>query len=376
MTDDLKKEKYNVIVVDDSAVIRNFTQRMLAEDPEINVKASLYNGEVALKYLSLNKDVDVVVLDIEMPVMSGMEALPQMLKLIPNLKVIMFSTLTTQNARISIDALDLGAADYVAKPSTNKDFISKDQFKRELLEKVKTFARIKRGLGSLSSKQKEDIGKAASNRSLLSVPSMYKSKEVKLRQGLLLNPEIIAIGSSTGGPQALSAIFQKLKGSEINKPIIITQHMPVTFTKILAQHLAKLSGLKVDEAVDGELIKAGRVYVAPGGLHMTLQRSGVDAKVKLSDSPPENFCRPAVDPMLRSVAEVYGGKVAVFILTGMGTDGFKGSEMIVNKGGTIFAQDEASSIVWGMPGAVATGGLCSKVLDLDDIAQHLKKYAK
>jgi two-component system chemotaxis response regulator CheB len=118
---------------------------MLAEDPEINVKASLYNGEVALKYLSSNKDVDVVVLDIEMPVMSGMEALPQMLKLIPNLKVIMFSTLTTQNARISIDALDLGAADYVAKPSTNKDFISKDQFKRELLEKVKTFARLKEG---------------------------------------------------------------------------------------------------------------------------------------------------------------------------------------------------------------------------------------
>ncbi len=125
--------------------LRNFTQRMLAEDPEINVKASLYNGEVALKYLSSNKDVDVVVLDIEMPVMSGMEALPQMLKLIPNLKVIMFSTLTTQNARISIDALDLGAADYVAKPSTNKDFISKDQFKRELLEKVKTFARLKEG---------------------------------------------------------------------------------------------------------------------------------------------------------------------------------------------------------------------------------------
>lgn len=376
-----EKEKYKVVLVDDSAVIRSFTQRMLEDDPEIDVVASLYNGEVAVNFLSKHKDIDVVILDIEMPVMTGMEALPLMLKAIPNLKVIMFSTLTTQNAQISIEALNKGAVDYVTKPSTNRDLISKDQFKHELLEKVKTFGKIKRSFSAFGARgavlpSPDDTISRLTVKSPVSVPSVYKQKEVKLRDNIIISPDVIAIGSSTGGPQALSEIFALLKGAPVNRPIFITQHMPVTFTKILAGHLAKISGLNIDEAKDGEIVRAGRIYIAPGGIHMTVQKNGADKVIRLVDAPPENFCKPAVDPMLRSISEIYGGKVIVFILTGMGMDGCKGSKIIVDRGGVIYAQNEESSVVWGMPGAVATSGLCAKILGINEIAENLKNFMK
>ncbi|HZB93563.1 MAG TPA: chemotaxis protein CheB, partial [Stellaceae bacterium] len=197
---------------------------------------------------------------------------------------------------------------------------------------------------------------------------------IALRPGARETPEVVAIGSSTGGPQALFRVGAALKGA-VKQPIFITQHMPATFTTILAEHLGRASGYPVAEGVDGERVQSGRIYVAPGDFHMTVEAERGDKVVRLLKTPPENFCRPSVDPMLRSLARSYGGRVLTLILTGMGHDGLAGGRGVVEAGGTVIAQDEASSVVWGMPGAVAMAGLCSAVLPLDEIGGFLAKLA-
>jgi two-component system chemotaxis response regulator CheB len=364
---------YRVMVVDDSAVIRGLLSRALEADPAISVVASASNGEVALKTLA-NKDIEIVVLDIEMPVMDGMTALPLLLKAKPGVQVIMASTLTRHNAEISLRAMANGAADYVTKPSSTSELHSTDSFKRELTDKIKAVAAA--GRSGRHPDAAAGSARPASNRpaSVVRPASGTQSSQFKLRQAPITRPEVIAIGSSTGGPPALFRFLGAL-GNDVSQPILITQHMPATFTALLAEHITRSTGIPATEGKDGDPIVPGRAYVAPGDFHMTVARGDTCNVIRIVKTEPENFCRPAVDPMLRSMVPIYGSRMLVVILTGMGHDGREGARAVTAAGGTVVAQDEATSIVWGMPGAVATAGLCSAVLPLSDIAPYVRKIA-
>jgi two-component system, chemotaxis family, protein-glutamate methylesterase/glutaminase len=358
------------MVVDDSAAIRGLLIRTLEADPEVAVVASASNGAVALAALG-RYDVEVVILDIEMPVMDGLTALPKLLAAKPGIKVIIASTLTRRGADISIRALAAGAADYLTKPGSLV-LSSADEFKRELLAKVKVLGHASRiSVALRSARGIAGPRQSAEAAALDQVPR----RVIALRTAARETPEAIAIGASTGGPQALFSVLGTLKRA-VRQPIFITQHMPATFTTILAEHIARTSGYPTREAVDGEPVNAGQIYLAPGEFHMTVETVAPGSRVmRLSKGPPENFCRPSVDPMLRSLTASYGPRVLAVMLTGMGRDGLAGSRTVVQTGGTIIAQDEATSIVWGMPGAVAMAGLCSAVLPLDDIGAMVEKLA-
>jgi two-component system, chemotaxis family, protein-glutamate methylesterase/glutaminase len=343
-----------VMICDDSITIRGAIARMLDGDPEIAVVARVANGRAALDELARNR-VEIVVLDIEMPIMDGMTALPLLLKANPSLGVIMASTLTTRGADIAMRALRLGAADYVPKPSVAE--INDDSFRRELVAKIKGLARLRRRTA------KPHAAPAPG------------AATVTLRAAAARAPLLLAIGSSTGGPQALFTVVQGL-GRRIGIPVVLTQHMPPTFTSILAEHLSRLGGMRCAEAKDGEPLLADHLYVAPGDRHLLVHGTQTELRAKLSADPPENFCRPSVDPMLRSAVAVAGGRILVAMLTGMGHDGLAGTRLVVEAGGTAIAQDEATSVVWGMPGAVANAGLCYKVLPIDAIAPDITALLK
>lgn len=355
--------KYKVMVVDDSVVVRGMTTRILESDDDIKVVSSVQHGQAALKAIERH-EVDVIVLDIEMPVMDGMTALPLLIKKDPEVQVIMSSTLTSKNAEISIRAMSQGAVDYITKPTSSRDF-SKDDFQRELILKVKNLTKRKRK--TLGKKVPPVTDRKFNYVSAPTGPITYRKPSKR-------KPSIWAIGSSTGGPQALFEVFKGIKGVKINQPILITQHMPATFTKILSQHLKTVSGRDVKEAEDGDIVQPGKVYIARGGFHMYVKQEGVDRVIRLIDGPPENFCKPAVDPMLRSLVDIYGNGVFVTILTGMGADGREGAKKVVENGGTVIAQDEKTSVVWGMPGAVAKEGVCSAILPIKEIANYAKKF--
>ena len=382
-----------VMVVDDSAVVRGLVTRMLEEDPSFSVVASVGNGQMALNALE-RQSIEVVVLDIEMPVMDGLTALPKMLQIDPDLQIIMASTLTLKNADISLRALEAGAADYIPKPTSSRDISGGSDFKHELLDKVKALAARRRRLPrrTLSSTgvplsqalrpsptaAVHAPGAATGTSSLAARThsSLYPTGQVILRQPSMEAPDVIAIGSSTGGPQALFAVLGAIKAGSIRQPILITQHMPATFTTILAEHITRISGWDAAEGKDGEVVKANRIYIAPGDFHMVVEVKGVDKVIRLNKNPPENFCRPAVDPMLRSISAAWGRRVLAVILTGMGSDGSKGGQVVVSNGGTVIAQDEPSSVVWGMPGAAANSGICSAVLPLTEIPQCILRQAQ
>lgn len=348
------------MVVDDSAVIRGLLTKHLEADPGISVVASAQNGEMALKTLERN-EIDVVILDIEMPVMDGLTALPLLIKAKPGLKVIMASTLTRQNAEISLRALRAGATDYIPKPSSSSEINSAGDFKRELISKVLALA-PKGGAGTSRS--------VATSAAAASKPAA----KPQLRSGSITAPEAIAVASSTGGPQALFEFVGNLPGN-LRQPILITQHMPPTFTALLADHINKVSALTCKEGIDGEPVVGGRVYLAPGGYHMVVANKGGAPVISLNQEPPESFCRPAADPMFRSMADHYRSALLAVVLTGMGTDGKKGAEQIAAAGGSVIAQDEETSVVWGMPGAVATAGLCSAILPLKEMAGFVARSA-
>jgi two-component system chemotaxis response regulator CheB len=333
-----------VLLCDDSAVIRAAMARMLESDPAVTVPVRVANGQLAVEAVKRER-FDVVVLDIEMPVMDGLTALPLLLRADPGLRVVMASTLTTRGADIALRALRLGAADYVPKPSVAA--IADDSFKRELLAKVKGLARLRRRAGG---------GPVAPSRPLtLARPTRRET------------PLLLAVGSSTGGPQALFTFVQGL-GKNVPVPVIITQHMPATFIPILAEHLTKLGGLPCTEAHDGEALLPGGIHLAPGNRHLLVAGRPGALRIRLSDGPAVNFCRPAVDPMLQSAAATCSGRVLVVMLTGMGHDGRDGTRAVVEAGGVALAQDEATSVVWGMPGAIATAGFCHRVLPLPALA--------
>ena len=338
-----------VMICDDSAVIRGVIARILEADPGVRVVAKVGDGRAALAELA-RTEVDVVVLDIEMPVLDGMAALPLLLRADPGLRVIMASSLTTRGADIAMRALRLGASDYVPKP-TSTGGGGDEVFRRDLLEKVKGLARLRR-------------------RARLPPQPPPTNAGSMLRPRPLLQPRLLAIGSSTGGPQALFTLVQGL-GVSVPTPVVLTQHMPATFTPILADHLTKLGGMRCSEAIDGERLEVGRIYLAPGGRHLTIEGDKNAMRVRLTDDPPENYCRPSVDAMLRSASAACGGRVLVAMLTGMGHDGLAGTRTVVEAGGAAIAQDEATSVVWGMPGAIAQAGLCHEVLPLPKIAPKL-----
>jgi two-component system, chemotaxis family, protein-glutamate methylesterase/glutaminase len=340
-----------VMICDDSAVIRGALARILEADPGIAVVAKVENGKLAVEQIRAAQ-VDVVVLDIEMPIMDGMTALPLLLRADPGVRVIMASTLTTRGADIALRALRLGASDYVPKPSSIGT-VNDDAFRRELLEKVKGLARMRR----------------------------RATMPVRQRQPIALRPappfpaRLLAVGSSTGGPQALFTLVQGL-GRSLGVPVVMTQHMPATFTPILADHLTRLGLMPCTEARDGESLVAGRIYLAPGDKHLLVEGGRTGLRARLTTDPPENFCRPSVDPMLRSAAAACEGRVLVAMLTGMGHDGLAGTKKVIDAGGAAIGQDEASSVVWGMPGAVAEAGLCHAVLPLPKIAPKLLEMLK
>ena len=540
---------YKVLIVDDSAIVRGLVTRMMAEDADIDVVGSVNNGEEALAVME-GGGIEVVVLDIEMPVMDGLTALPKLLEIDPTVRVIMASTLTKRNADISFQAMTLGAVDYIPKPSSSKDLNVGEGFREELLDKVKAWAEQRRKMLEVEQTAAEALeepsepqaepsakpgspdheadgsedpasdGRTSTFRAEMSVEHQQLQKQgriqrkrftaelrprpmqqhrpqpVQMRQiphpqqpapsahpapsspeadapaaksaaagavaggratapprdpGRLIrdaaiaaggqaktmpkmatrpsqaasaarsapppkrptapaprkgaraqqvrsgsapapakrstasrgavsllpekriNVEAIAIGSSTGGPQALFEVLRGLNG--VRQPIFITQHMPATFTTILAEHITRLTGLKCQEAQNNMPIVGGQVYLAPGDYHMTVEGRGASRYLKLNQNPPENFCRPSVDPMLRSLVASYGGNILTIILTGMGQDGMLGGRDVVNAGGMVVAQDEQSSVVWGMPGAAAHAGICSAVLPVGGIAAYIKKFA-
>lgn len=355
------------MIVDDSAVVRGLFTRSLEADPDFAVVASVGDGQMALNALQRH-DVEIVILDIEMPVMDGLTALPKLIAAKPGIRVLVASTLTERGAAISLKAMAAGAADYVTKPGSAA-LISADDFKQELLGKVRALAQSRRTARGEAQPTMQPLAGIATP----SAAHQRRSGEIRLRAASNERPEILAIGSSTGGPQALFRLLKDV--APLSVPIVITQHMPATFTTILAEHIQRVAGRPTSEAVDGETIIRTHIYVAPGDFHMLVEADGTQRRLRLSKAAPENFCRPSVDPMLRSIARVYGKRVLCAILTGMGQDGLRGGEAVVGSGGTMIAQDEKTSIVWGMPGAVAMAGLCSAVLPLDELGPAIMRFS-
>ena len=348
-----------VLLVDDSAVIRSALSKIIEAESDLKVVGSASNGESAIVAAKLYKP-DIIILDIEMPVMDGLTALPELLKISPNSKVIMFSALTEKGGTATLKAFSLGAVECIVKPTAQEGVGPGSEFQKNIVQVIRSLAETKPvPTTPIATAQKttDDDGITLYDDTL-----SYKSK-----------PTLLAIGSSTGGPNALFEVMQNFKDFDI--PIILTQHMPATFTRILAQHIEKKTGMPACEGEDGMVLEAGKVYVAPGDYHMEFEREDAlsETKIKINQNPPVNFCRPAVDPMFQSALKIYGNRMLGVILTGMGNDGEVGGGDLVKAGGRLIAQDEETSVVWGMPGAVAKAGICSAVLPLNEIGPWVRR---
>jgi two-component system chemotaxis response regulator CheB len=375
------QEPLRVMVVDDSVVIRGMISRWIASEPDMVVAASLRTGLEAVNQID-RINPDVAVLDIEMPELDGIAALPKLLAKKRNLVVIMASTLTRRNAEISFKALSLGAADYIPKPESTREPAAADIFHHDLIQKIRALGTKARRVGQVSPihptapavlpvQELKPRGTAARPTTIAAPAALAGGAQPARRAFSSQTPRVLVIGSSTGGPQALMALVTEL-GPVIDRcPVLITQHMPPTFTTILAEHLARSSRRPAHEAVDGEIVKPGQIYLAPGGRHMRVTRHGADVAIALDNGPPVNFCKPAVDPLFTSAIEIWQGGTLAVILTGMGSDGMRGGKDIVAAGGSVIAQDEATSVVWGMPGAAANAGICAAILPLNQIAPKL-----
>jgi two-component system chemotaxis response regulator CheB len=353
------------MVVDDSVVIRGLISRWVSSEPDMVVAASLRTGLDAVNQLE-RVNPDVALLDIEMPELDGISALPLLLAKKRNLIIIMASTLTRRNAEVSFKALSLGASDYIPKPESTREPAAAEIFRHDLIQKIRHLgAKVRRAVPA-APYPLQDRPREPSLR-----PAPVAHSQPVRRAFSTTAPRALVIGSSTGGPQALMTLVTEL-GPVIDRfPVLITQHMPPTFTTILAEHLARSSHRPAREAIDGEIVKVGQIYLAPGGRHMRVARHGADVVIALDDGPPVNFCKPAVDPLFTSAIDVWQGGVLALVLTGMGSDGMRGGKEIVAAGGNVIAQDEASSVVWGMPGAAANAGICAAILPLNQIAPRL-----
>ena len=366
------------MVVDDSVVIRGLISRWIGSEPDMVVAASLRTGLEAVNQLD-RVQPDVAVLDIEMPELDGISALPRLLAKKRDLVIIMASTLTRRNAEISFKALSLGASDYIPKPETTREPAAADIFRHDLIQKIRHLgARARRAASSapplapLHAPPHDRPRESSPHRLPPSIAPQPAAQAALTRRAFSAHaPRVLLIGSSTGGPQALMTLVAEI-GPVIDRfPVLITQHMPPTFTTILAEHLARASRRPAHEGIDGEAIKPGQIYLAPGGRHMRVVRRGTEAAIAIDDGPPVNFCKPAVDPLFTSAIDVWQGGTLALVLTGMGSDGKRGGKDIVASGGNVIAQDEATSVVWGMPGAVAHAGICAAILPLPQIAPKL-----
>jgi two-component system chemotaxis response regulator CheB len=385
-------DSIRVMIVDDAIVVRGLLVRWIEAEAGLQVVASLRSGREAIEQVE-RANPDVVILDVDMPDIDGITALPRLFEKKRDLVVIMSSTLARHNAEVSLRALSLGATDYIPKPESTREITNSVAFRRDLIEKIRALgARRKqrqRNARALpgpaprpvpgapwAAPAVRPIGEHAGAAALRHVASPDTVPAVdqaafKLRPLPSVPPRVLLIGSSTGGPQALGDIVGRISGIIDQAPVLITQHMPPTFTTILAESLERLGGRPVHEAIEGEALRAGTIYIAPGGRHLRVIRRDGMPSVALDDGPPINFCKPAVDPMFSSAAEAWGGGNLALLLTGMGSDGMRGAADIVAAGGSVVAQDEESSVVWGMPGSVAKAGLCCAVLPLDQIAARL-----
>jgi two-component system chemotaxis response regulator CheB len=344
-----------VLVVDDSTVVRRLLADLIGAEPDMQVVGTAADGRIAMAKLD-QVNPDLVTLDVEMPEMNGLETLAAIRKVRPNLPVIMCSTLTKPAAAATLDALSLGANDYVTKPTgagTRKE--AAGQLREDLLSKIRFFVR-----GTLQ------VALPAAPPRPPVAPPRPRNPAVTGRVA------VVAIGVSTGGPNALQALVPTL-GLDLPVPVLVVQHMPPTFTRLLAERLCNLRGGKVEEATPDQVAQPGHIYIAPGDFHMTVERQEGMTLLRLGKDPHENSCRPAVDPLFRSVATTFGAKAVGVVLTGMGRDGCNGCEHLRDKGAQILVQDEASSVVWGMPGLVARQGLADEILPLPQIGPEIRR---
>ncbi|MCA9483613.1 MAG: chemotaxis response regulator protein-glutamate methylesterase [Nitrospina sp.] len=360
-------DRIKVMVVDDSVVIRKIVSDSLSKDLALEVVGTASNGKIALQKVPLLKP-DIITLDMEMPEMDGLETLDHLKKQFPEIPVIMFSTLTQKGAAATLDALARGAVDYTGKPTNLGNNVGgQDQIKDDLIPKIKNICarRVKKPASAptASATPASTVLKPTAPPALTKIPVTPN------------RIDCVVIGVSTGGPNALSELMPTFP-KDFPVPILVVQHMPPHFTKLLAERLDLKSNIEILENSPGMEVKPGRAIIAAGDFHMTVERNGTRLLTKANQGPPENSCRPAVDVLFRSVADLFGPKLLGVILTGMGQDGLKGARVIHEKGGRILVQDEQSSVVWGMPGYVAHAGLAEKILPLDQIGQTIIHICK
>ena len=343
-----------VLIVDDAVVVRHMASAALNAEPDIEVVGVAANGRIALERLA-RCHPDVIVLDLEMPELDGMQTLIELGRLGHPAKVLLFSALTDREAHRGIEALALGASDVLPKPGP----VRTEGWGLELAERIRTL--MGRGV-------------AATERG--PTPAAPPSPTSERRRPAHEALDLIVLGTSTGGPNALATVFEALPG-DLPVPVCIVQHMPPVFTKALASRLDGLSPLTVHEAQGGEMLQPGEAFVAPGGSHLLVERgTGGLLVTSLSQDPPENECRPAVDPLFRSAAAACGSRVLGAVLTGMGSDGCAGAEALQGAGARVIAQDEESSVVWGMPGHVVRAGLADSMLPLSEVGPELARLAR
>ena len=358
--------KIRVLIVDDAVLVRSRVSKVLSSDPDLEVVGVAANGRIALAKIP-QVNPDAIVLDVEMPQMNGLETLAAIRQTYPLLPVIMFSTFTRTGATATLEALSLGANDYATKPSNLGSVEAVNQhICEELIPKIKLF-------GSQRAEGQEDKETRGIQNDLTHhSPLATSDSSLATRHSPLATErvDIVAIGVSTGGPNALAALLSEFP-AEFPVPIAIVQHMPPMFTKLLAERLASKCEIRVDEAFAGALLEPGRAWIAPGNFHAIVERDGKVVRIGINQEPPENSCRPSVDVLFRSIAQVYGAKALAVVLTGMGQDGLRGCEYIREVGGQILVQDRASSVVWGMPSFVANAGLADRVVSLGQMAGEI-----
>lgn len=368
-----------VVVVDDSVVVRRTVANVLDGSDDVDVVGTASDGRMGLRKIA-ECDPDVVTLDVEMPGMNGIETLRQIRASHPQLPVIMYSTLTERGAEATFEALALGAADYATKPSgAGSREEAAEQVRANLLPLVRLWGRrslaMRPGLGAGGTPAPGRVERTAT---IKSTPRPFAAPQdnghlhgpIKLNSAPSGPVDLVVIGVSTGGPDALARLLPALPRN-FGVPIAIVQHMPPVFTAMLAKRLDGSSALSVKEAADGEALRQGTVYLAPGGKHLQLDGTRFGFRAVLTENPPENSCRPAVDVLFRTAAAASAGRLLGVVLTGMGQDGMIGARLVRAAGGAVLAQDEASSVVWGMPGFVARDGTARAVLPLDQIATEI-----
>ncbi len=347
-----------ILIVDDSVVIRKVLCDALASDPAVQVAGTASDGRIALAKIT-QLHPDLITLDVEMPNLSGLETIAEIRKLQPKLPIIMFSTLTERGAATTLDALALGASDYVTKPSNTGSLeVTIERIRQELIPKIKALCQ----------------GHAATDKTHA---TPFSKTKPEIAQKLAparpaARVDLLAIGTSTGGPNALAELLPALP-KDLPVPIVIVQHMPPLFTRLLADRLDKQAAIGVHEGEAGKKLEPGQAWIAPGNHHMTVERCGTSVQLGINQEPPENSCRPAVDPLFRSAANVFGPAVLAVVLTGMGSDGVQGARLIRERGGQVFIQDEESSVVWGMPGQVAAAGYVDAIYPLSRMAGEIVK---